>query len=71
MLNEPFAPGEAGSGPDPAAQLSQPQAGGGGGGGGGGAPLTEGGYIQITPAERTAIDNVSASRRYPLGFHRS
>ena len=57
MLNEPV-PGEA------------PAAGGGGGGGqaggvaptaaGGGGPMSEAGYIQVTPDEKQAIERVSA-----------
>ena len=56
MLNEP-APG-----------ANVPAAGGGGGGGGANPPAApQGGpaqqYIQVTPAERTAIDNV---RKYAV-----
>ena len=63
MLNEP-APG-----------ANVPAAGGGGGGGGANPPAApQGGpaqqYIQVTPAERTAIDNVSKiiRRAYLLQF---
>ena len=63
MLNDPSL-GEAGSGGGSGsggqAQGGPAIPGGlGGGGGGGGGPMDQGGYIQVTPEEKQAIERVS------------
>ncbi len=56
LLNDPeVGSGSGGSGGVP---TQGPNVGGGGGGGGGGSP-GEGGYIQVTPEEKQAIERVS------------
>ncbi len=58
MLNDPEPPsGGSGGGSGGGLPAGQPA---GGGGGGGGNPM-EGGYIQVTPEEKSAIERVGFS----------
>lgn len=63
MLNEPQGGGGGGGGGGvglpPVGGDEEGTGGNLGGGGLGGNPLNQGGYIQVTPDERAAIDRVS------------